>query len=176
MYRHFRGPDYYSFNAGGVHFVGLNSVDIDDMSYYGHIDSLQLAWLARDLAVVPAATPVVTFNHIPFFSAVETINGFKDGPPAPSVITVRGVSSFRHTVSNARDVLERVKGHPFPLALGGHMHVRELLRYEGIATRFAQTAAVVGDTPGPGLTFPSGIMVYRVRRGVIDEGRFVRLN
>ena len=23
MYRHYRGPDYYSFNYGGVHFVGL---------------------------------------------------------------------------------------------------------------------------------------------------------
>ena len=30
MCRHHRGPDYYSFNFGGVHFVGLNSVDNDD--------------------------------------------------------------------------------------------------------------------------------------------------
>lgn len=43
MYRHYRGPDYYSFNAGGIHFVGLNSVDYDDTRYYGHVDSLQLA-------------------------------------------------------------------------------------------------------------------------------------
>ena len=53
MYRHFLGPDYYSFTRGGVHFVGLNTVDIDDQHYYGHVDSLQLAWLARDLALVP---------------------------------------------------------------------------------------------------------------------------
>jgi hypothetical protein len=26
----YRGPDCYSFTYGGVHFVGLNSVDIDD--------------------------------------------------------------------------------------------------------------------------------------------------
>ncbi|MBK8058327.1 MAG: metallophosphoesterase [Gemmatimonadetes bacterium] len=57
MYRHYRGPDYYSFNAGGVHFVALNTVDIDDTRYYGHVDSFQLAWLERDLAVVPAGTP-----------------------------------------------------------------------------------------------------------------------
>ncbi|MBK9410729.1 MAG: hypothetical protein IPN47_22300 [Gemmatimonadetes bacterium] len=56
MYRHYRGPDYYSFNAGGVHFVALNTVDIDDTRYYGHVDSLQLAWLERDLAVVPSGT------------------------------------------------------------------------------------------------------------------------
>jgi hypothetical protein len=29
-----------------------------------------------DLANVPASTPVVTFDHIPFFTAVETINGY----------------------------------------------------------------------------------------------------
>ena len=76
MYRHYRGPDYYSFTYGGVHFVGLNSVDIDDQWYYGHVDSVQMAWLKRDLAAIPAAMPVVTFNHIPFFTAVESINGY----------------------------------------------------------------------------------------------------
>jgi hypothetical protein len=175
MYHHFRGPDYYSFNAGGIHFVALNSVDIDDQSYYGHVDSLQLAWLARDLAAVPASVPVITFNHIPFYTAVETINGLMEGGPAPSVITVHGVSSFRHSVSNARDVLARIKGHLYPMALGGHMHVREQLRYEGVATRFNQAAAIVGDTPGPAGTFPSGITVYRVHRGTVDDGRFVQL-
>ena len=54
MYHHYLGPDYYSFTRGGVHFVGLNTVDIDDQRYYGHVDSLQLAWLERDLALVPA--------------------------------------------------------------------------------------------------------------------------
>ncbi len=32
MYRHYLGPDYYSFNYGGVHFIGLDSIDIDDRS------------------------------------------------------------------------------------------------------------------------------------------------
>lgn len=176
MYHHYRGPDYYSFNYGGVHFVGLNSVDIEDQSYYGHVDSVQAEWLARDLAVVPARTPVVTFNHIPFFTAVETLNGYMDGPPAPSVITIRGKAAFRHTVQNAVQIIARIRaGHPYPMALGGHMHVREQLRYEGVPTRFYQTAAVVGPSEGSGLTMPSGFVVYRVRGGVIDDGRFVPL-
>jgi len=175
MYRHFRGPDYYSFNAGGVHFVGLNSVDIDDMWYYGHIDSVQVEWLTRDLAAVPPQTPVVTFNHIPFFTAVETINGYMDSPPAPSVITVGGKSAFRHSVSNAAEVLARVGKHPYPLALGGHMHVREALRYAGVDTRFDQAAAIVGPSEGGGLSFPSGISVYHVRHGRIGEATFVPL-
>lgn len=175
MYRHYRGPDYYSFNYGGVHFVGLNSVDIEDQSYYGHVDSVQAAWLVRDLAAVPASTPVVTFNHIPFFTAVETVNGFMDGPPAPTPITIRGAVEFRHTVSNAAAIIASIKGHPFPMALGGHMHVREQLRYEGVPTRFYQTAAVVGPSDRAGLSFPSGFVVYRVRAGRIDDGRFVPL-
>ncbi len=175
MYRHYRGPDYYSFNYGGIHFVGLNSVDIEDQFYYGHVDSVQAAWLVRDLAVVPAATPVVTFNHIPFFTAVETVNGFMDGPPAPTAISVRGKVAFRHTVSNAGAIIASIKGHPFPLALGGHMHVREQLKYEGVPTRFYQTAAVVGPSNRADLSFPSGFVVYRVRAGQIDDGRFVPL-
>ena len=176
MYRHYRGPDYYSFNYGGIHFVGLNSVDIDDQWYYGHVDSVQAAWLARDLAAIPAATPVVTFNHIPFFTAVETINGYMDGPPAPTAITVRGRTSFRHAVANAGEILALVRPHPFPLALGGHMHVRERLRYEGVPTRFEQAAAVVGPSEGSGLGFPSGVTVYRVHGGIIDAGTFVPLD
>ena len=31
MYRQRLGPNYYSFTHGGVHFVGLDSVDIADL-------------------------------------------------------------------------------------------------------------------------------------------------
>ncbi|MBL0169812.1 MAG: metallophosphoesterase [Gemmatimonadaceae bacterium] len=176
MYRHYRGPDYYSFNAGGVHFVGLNSVDIDDTRYYGHVDSAQLAWLERDLAVVPPAMPVVTFNHIPFFSSMETVHGLSEAPPAPSVITIGGKAQFRHTVSNASDVLAKLKNHPYPLALAGHIHVRERLRFEGTPTRFEQSAAIVAPTATAGVMFTSGITVYRITGARIDEGRFVPLD
>ena len=176
MYRHYRGPDYYSFTYGGVHFVGLNSVDIDDQWYYGHVDSMQMAWLKRDLAAIPATMPVVTFNHIPFYTAVESINGYSDAPPAPSVITVNGKAQFRHSVSNARDVLALVGMSRYAIALAGHMHVREQLRYAGIPLRFYQTAAVVGPGGSGVLPFPSGITVYRVKNGVVDDGTFLPLD
>ncbi len=175
MYRHYRGPDYYSFNAGGVHFVGLNSVDIDDTRYYGHLDSAQLAWLERDLGTVPSTMPVVTFNHIPFFSSMESVHGLSEAPPAPSVITIGGKAQFRHTVSNGGDVLARLRGRPYPLALAGHVHVRERLRFEGMTTRFEQAAAIVAPTSTVGETFTSGITVYRIVDGRIDDGRFVPL-
>ena len=177
MYHHYLGPDYYSFNFGGVHFVGLNTVDIDDQSYYGHVDDLQLAWLARDLALVPATTPVVTFDHIPFFSSSEPLSGYTDEPPAPTLITVNGKTAFRHTVSNAGAVLAVLRTHPHVLALGGHIHAGERIVYDvdGIETRFNQTPAIVGPSAGAGMRFVSGFTLYTVRKGTIDAGRFIPL-
>ena len=175
MYHHYLGPDYYSFTRGGVHFVGLNTVDIDDQQYYGHVDSLQLAWLERDLALVPATTPIVTFDHIPFFTTFEVLNGYNDRPPAPSLITVRGKTVYRHSVSNAGDVLAVLRKHRHVLALGGHMHATERIEYEmsGVTTRFNQVSAVVGNSRGAGLESISGVTLYRVKNGAIDAGRFI---
>ncbi len=177
MYRHHLGPDYYSFTRGGVHFIGLNTVDIDDQRYYGHVDSLQLAWLERDLALVPATMPVVTFDHIPFFTTFEMLNGYSDRPPAPTLITVNGKTAFRHSVSNAGEVLAVLRRRRHVLALGGHMHATERIEYEmtGQKTRFNQVSAVVGNTRGAGLESISGVTLYRVRNGEIDSGRFIPL-
>jgi hypothetical protein len=177
MYHHYQGPDYYSFTSGGVHFVGLNTVDIDDQWYYGHVDSLQLAWLERDLALVPKNTPIVTFDHIPFFSSFEGLSGYRDTPPAPTLITVRGKTVFRHTVSNAAEVIAVLRKHRFVLALGGHIHAVEHLSYEvdGQRTRYNQSSAIVAPSDVAGMRFRSGVTLYRVRRGEIDAGEFIPL-
>jgi predicted phosphodiesterase len=178
MYRQHRGPDYYSFNYGGVHFVGLNTIDVDDQWYYGHVDSTQLAWLERDLALVPPAMPIVTFNHIPFFSSFEALGGYTDAPPAPTLITVNGKTAFRHTVSNARAALLLLRKREHVLALGGHIHAGERIAYDmdGLKTRFNQTPAIVGPSAGAGLQFVSGITLYTVRGGIIDDGRLIPLS
>lgn len=175
MYHHYLGPDYYSFTYGGVHFVGLNSVDNDGPSYYGHIDSVQLAWLTRDLARIPAMMPVVTFNHIPMVSSMETFGSYDDGPPAPTLITVRGKTVFRHLVSNAAAVLAVLRERPHVLALGAHTHKGEKVSLEigGVKTRFEQSPAVVGSSPIGPLTFSTGFTLYTVRRGVVDAGQFI---
>jgi uncharacterized protein (TIGR03067 family) len=177
MYHHYLGPDYYSFTRGGVHFVGLNTVDIDDQRYYGHVDSLQLAWLERDLSLIPATMPVVTFDHIPFFSTFEGINGFSDRPPAPSLITVRGKTAFRHVVSNAGETLAILRKRNHVLALGGHIHGSERIEYEidGVKTRFNQVSAIIGAPRGASMAFVSGVTLYRVMNGVIDAGQFIPL-
>lgn len=178
MYRSYLGPDYYSFNMGGVHFVALNTADIAAGFYHGNVDSLQLAWLKRDLATLPPRTVVVTFNHIPFYSSAEILNGYDDGPPAPTLITVNGKTTFRHTVANAADVLAVLATRRHELALGGHIHIVERLEYEreGQRTRFVTSAATVAPVQSGGRTFPSGVTVYTVRGGEVDAGRFVRLD
>ncbi len=179
MFRHLLGPDYFSFTYGGIHFVGLDTVDIDDLWYYGHVDDVQLTWLQRDLAAVPPGTPVVTFNHIPFYSSAASIAGYSDDPPAPTLIKVNGRLVFRHNVSNARDVIEKIRTtHPYPLALGGHIHFRETIGYgtASQSTRFEQSAAVIGPSDDGGMALVSGITLYHVRNAAIDEGRFIPLD
>jgi hypothetical protein len=174
MYRSYLGPEYYSFTHGGVHFVALNTADIHGSSYFGHVDSLQLAWLARDLARLPANTPVVTFNHIPFYSTSALINGYQADGLAPTLLDVNGRLVFRHVVSNAAAALDILARQKHVVALGGHVHIRELLTLgwkNGRTTRFENSAAVVGPA-GP---FPSGFTVYTVRDGLVDPGRFVPL-
>ena len=178
MYRQYRGPDYYSFTYGGVHFVALNTLMRDDSAYYGRVDSLQLAWLRRDLAAIAPDVPVVTFNHIPMVSAWELLTGFADMALVSSVRMDRGRTTDRHTVANVIEVMTAMHGHPWVLALGGHMHASEKLVFqtEGVLTRFEQAAAVVGAWETDDLVAPSGITLYTVRDGAIDAGRFIRLD
>lgn len=179
MYRHYLGPDYYSFNAGGLHFVGLNTADHLDIEYYGHVDSTQLRWLERDLAAVPAGTPIVTFNHIPLASAMPSVAGVWTEPPAPTLVRVKGKDQLRHVVSNLTELLHVVGSRPYPLALGGHNHAQETTRLGFLdrpPIRFEQTGAVVGHGGGGALRMTSGVTVYRIRSGVISEGTFVRLD
>jgi len=175
MYRSVRGPDYYAFDAGGVHFVALNTIDVDDQSYYGHVDSLQMAWLANDLALVPDSVPVVTFNHIPMYSVQEQMTGYSDEPPAPTLITVRGRTQFRHSVSNFPEIAAAMGRHRWEIALAGHVHHRESLALQlaDRVMRFHQAAAVTGNASKAGLLLPSGVTLYTVRDGRVDDGRFV---
>lgn len=176
MYRKHLGPDYYSFNRGRIHFIALDSVDISDLWYHGNIDAAQLAWLEKDLSFVPPGTTVVTFNHIPFFSAANSVNGFTDAGVAPSLIRVGEKTVYRHVVANAGEVIERLKGHRYALSLAGHNHAFERLSLspDPTHTRFHLAAAVIGPRTGL-MPSPSGATLYRVRGDAIDDGEFVPL-
>lgn len=178
MYRHYRGPNYFSFTYGGVHFLGLDTVDYADMWYHGHVDSLQLGWLAADVAALPPDMPVVTFSHIPFIGGGEVRGGYKEAGAAPSTITIDGRTHFRHTVYNHQQVLGPIQGR-LAVALQGHIHMREVLRYQTQAgeQRLITAAAVVGPAAGAGSAYGpvSGITLHRVVDGQVDDGTFLPL-
>ena len=139
------------------------------------MDDVQLAWLKADLSHVPADTPVVTFNHIPFATAIDGVGGYQDDGPAPTLIKVGGRTVFRHIVSNVSDVLAAIGSREWPLALGGHMHTRESISFgSAVRTRFHQAAAVVGPTDNA-IPAISGVTLYRVKNRVIDDGEFIPL-
>ena len=178
MYHHYLGPNYYSFNYGGIHFVGLDDIDFEDLWYYGHVDSVQFNWLKQDLTNVPSTTPVITFNHIPFFSGGLSTTTFTETGPSRTLERENGVLQFRHVVSNAHELVDLISAHPYPIALSGHYHVRQIfwLETEGQKTRFEQTAAVVEAVKEGNQTMPSGVTLYTVKDGKIDEGRFIPMD
>lgn len=176
MYRHYFGPDYYSFNYGGVHFVGLNSLDFEDLWYYGKIDSIQLAWLKKDLSLVDPATPVITFQHVPFYSGGLSLQPFEESGPGRVLEIEQGVKQYRHIVSNAGDVIALLSGHNYPLALAGHYHYQQKFSMAGVATRFEQTAAIIAPSSEGSLNMPSGLVLYTVNKGRIDEGKFIYMD
>jgi hypothetical protein len=176
MYRYYFGPDYYSFNFGGIHFIALNSLDFEDLWYYGKIDSTQMEWLKRDVSFVDVKTPIVTFQHVPLFSGGLSLQPYEGNGPARTIELENGVIQYRHVVSNAQDVLAMFKNHNYPLALAGHHHFQQKFSFAGVQTRFEQTGAVIGPAEEGSLKMPSGVMVYTVKDGKIDEGKFVPLD
>jgi 3',5'-cyclic AMP phosphodiesterase CpdA len=178
MYHHYLGPNYYSFNYGGVHFIGLDDVDFEDLWYYGHVDSVQVAWMKKDLVSVNAATPVITFNHIPFFSGGLSLTTFTETGLSRTLEREKGVLQFRHTVSNAHELISILSKYNYPMALSGHYHARQVYWYEndGQKTRFEQTSAVVGPSEEGAIKIPSGVTLYSVKDGKISEGQFIPLD
>lgn len=179
MFRHYLGPNYYSFNFGGLHFVGIDGVQYQNLYYYGGVDSLQLQWLEKDLKTVPESTPVITFNHIPFVSPGFSFMDFENDPYyGPQLLTQAKLLEHRHIVYNFEEVLELIGDRPYPLALSGHFHMAQQAVLQGSGTIFAQTAAISRpDTfDYNGFKGRSGFTLYEVAGGKIHSSTFIALN
>jgi predicted MPP superfamily phosphohydrolase len=178
MFHHYLGPNYYSFNYGGIHFIALDDVDFEDLWYYGHVDSIQVAWLKKDLAVVPSTIPVITFAHMPMFSGGLSLSNFEEEGPGRSLERQNGKLHYRHVVSNAQELLAILQTHPYPISLAGHFHARQVFYFEstGQKTRFEQAAAVIGNGGEGSVEMRSGITLYTVKNGQISEGKFIPLD
>ncbi len=180
MYHKYLGPSYYPMQYGGLYFLGLNSVTWDDLWYYGEIDSIQVRWMRDILNLLPSKSTIITFNHIPFVNTTEPFWGFTDGDqPEGSLIYTKGHYQYRHSVANTIEVIETIREHhEHHLALGGHLHWREQISIseeDGRRLRFYQVSAVAGSNEPLSFNFASGVILYRVRSGVIDDGEFIPL-
>src|ERR1700674_1348039 len=74
------GKAWYSFDQGGVHFIGLNNVLNFKMGTMASLGDEQLAWIKSDLAGVSHSTPIVVLAHIPLWTIWEPWAG---APPIP---------------------------------------------------------------------------------------------
>jgi 3',5'-cyclic AMP phosphodiesterase CpdA len=63
-----KGSGYYSFDADGVHFMGLVNVANLKGGGMGSLGDEQLEWIEDDLKNRSASTPIVVFAHIPLWS------------------------------------------------------------------------------------------------------------
>jgi hypothetical protein len=173
LYELILGPRYYAFNRGRIHFVVLDTLGIDDLWYYGLLEDDELAWLRKDLALVPPGTQVVTAGHVPLKTGRFSTEYVTDGL-ARTMITVKGVTFYRHVVRNVPALAEILKPYRWTLALQGHTHLAERLRFlDGGITRF-HTAPAVDHEPGD--STPSGLVLYTVRGEEIDDGELLILD
>jgi|SRR5688572_9506185 len=85
---------------------------------------------------------------------------------------------YRHLASNTADLLAALAPHRLEIAPGDHLHVRGSISYESASglLRFHQAGAVVGPNGSPLGPMPSGVTMYQVRGGRVDNGTFLPLN
>ncbi|UCD56181.1 MAG: hypothetical protein JSV16_10090, partial [Candidatus Hydrogenedentota bacterium] len=97
------------------------------MTYYGFIDSEQLEWLRKDLAQIGRSKPVILVSHIPTINALASAVGLE----TEFVSTPTGEKRLKHQVGNFQQILgEILKGYNFRLALAGHYHTYEEVRWK----------------------------------------------
>jgi len=114
---------YRSFRWNGYRFLMLDSVKVvgGQDPYRGWIDAAQLAWLDRELAMIPFKEPIILCTHIPFCTGVAGSFGPLVGP-----------SPGRVHVLNAKRVMEKLQNRPIAAILQGHVHINERLEMNGI--------------------------------------------
>ena len=105
-----KGDGWYSFDAGGVHFVGLVNVKNLKAGGMGSLGGEQLAWLTDDLKGKSASTPVVLFAHIPLWVVYEQWGwGTDDGARALDLL--KGFGSVTVLNGHIHQVMQKVEGN-----------------------------------------------------------------
>lgn len=135
-----RSGGWYSFDAGGVHFVALvNVVQLGDRGM-GTLGADQLAWLKGDLAAQSSSTPVVVLSHFPLWALYPDWGwGTVDGEAALALL--RRFGSVTALNGHIHQIQRRVEG--------------KVQFHSARSTAYPQPAPGEGPGPGPKLVPPA---------------------
>ena len=129
-----KGSGWYSFDANGVHFIGLVNVANLKAGGQGSLGEEQIAWVADDLKGRSTSTPIVVFAHIPLWAVYP---------------------AWGWGTEDSGRVLELLKGFGSVTVLNGHIH-QVMQKVEGNvtfhtarSTAFPQPAPGTAPSPGP---------------------------
>ena len=101
---------WYSFDQGGVHFIGLVNVLSFSTAQTGGFGDEQLAWLEKDLAGRSASTPIVIFTHIPMWPVYPQWGwGTSDAPKAVSYLKPFGSVTVLN--GHIHQIVQKVEGN-----------------------------------------------------------------
>ena len=129
-----RGSGYYSFDANGVHFMGLVNVANLKAGGLGALGDEQLAWIEDDLKGRSASTPIVVFAHIPLWSVYPTWGwGTEDG--ARALGSMKRFGSVTVLNGHIHQIMQKVEGN--------------VTFHTARSTAFPQPAPGTAPSPGP---------------------------
>ncbi|HTP83812.1 MAG TPA: metallophosphoesterase [Alphaproteobacteria bacterium] len=123
---------WYSFDQGGIHFVGLVNVVNLRPGGLGYLGPDQLAWLTADLKGKTASTPIVVFAHMPLWT-VSAAWGWGTDDAAPAIEQLKRFGSATVLNGHIHQVIQKVEG--------------KVTLQTARSTAFPQAAP---DTPGAG--------------------------
>jgi 3',5'-cyclic AMP phosphodiesterase CpdA len=129
-----KGAGWYSFDAGGVHFIGLVNVVNLKAGGLGNLGEEQLKWLADDLNGRAASTPIVVFAHIPLWTVYQQWGwGTEDGGRALALLQKFGSVTVLN--GHIHQVMQKVEGN--------------VAFHTAMSTAFPQPAPGSAPSPGP---------------------------
>jgi 3',5'-cyclic AMP phosphodiesterase CpdA len=129
-----KGAGWYSFDANGVHFIGLvNVVDLK-AGGLGNLGNDQLEWLEADVKDRSASTPIVVFAHIPLWTVYPEWGwGTQDG--AQALTYLKKFGSVTVLNGHIHQVMQKVEGN--------------VTFHTARSTAFPQPAPGTAPSPGP---------------------------
>jgi len=129
-----KGAGWYSFDANGVHFVGLVNVFNLKGGGMGDLGAEQLEWLEDDLKGRSASTPIVLFAHIPLWTIYPDW-GWGTDDSAQALSYLKRFGSVTVLNGHIHQVMQKVEGN--------------VTFHTARSTAFPQPAPGQGPSPGP---------------------------